>query len=55
MQETIGGLALSTRENQEILFLKTRMRQIQIRIRFKNKTKQTRAVSRGGRWEYQGR
>jgi hypothetical protein len=51
MQETIGGLALSTRENQETLFLKTRMRQIQIKIKFKNKAKQTGAVFRGGRLE----
>ncbi len=49
MRETIGGLALSAWENQETLFLKTRMRQIQIKIRFKSKARQTGAVSRGGR------
>jgi hypothetical protein len=35
----------------EALFIKTRMRQIQIKIRIKNKTKQTGAVFRGGRLE----
>jgi hypothetical protein len=49
MRETIGGLALSAWENQEALFLKTRMRQIQIKIKFKSKARQTGAVFRGGR------